>query len=133
MMIARLLRITGTCLGLAILSLSVGCATIGVTRSKALPEEMLGTWLFENSFGDNEQMAIFANGRVVVLYSNGHKDETLYIDGALEKLTEYNASRVKTSIADDGALVQRFRSSSFAKIWKRIDEKPRTTLLRPLS
>ena len=131
-MIARVLRITGVCFGLTILILSVSCATTGVTPSKAPPEEMIGTWLFDNPHGDNEQMAIFANGRVVVLYSNGHKDETLYVDGALEQLDEYNASKAKVSIADDGALIQHFWGSSLAKIWRRIDETPCTTLLRPL-
>ena len=132
-MIAGMLKFRGMCFTLATLSLSVGCATVDVTVSNAPPEEIRGTWFFENSFGDDEQMVIFPDGRVVVWYSNGHTDETIYVDGALENLNEYDARRVKTGVADDGALIQRSSGSSFVKIWRRIDEAPRTTLLRPLS
>lgn len=132
MMFARLLGVVGICLGMTFVSLSVGCASLGRAPSQGPAGEMLGTWLFENPFGDDEQMAIFADGRVVVLYSNGHRDETVYVDGALEELGEFGVSEVNTQLRG-GTLVQVLEGLSFAKVWRRIDEEPRTNLLRPLS
>lgn len=132
MMFARMLGVVGICLGVTFVSLSVGCASLGSAPSQGPGREMLGTWLFENPFGDDEQMAIFADGRVVVLYSNGHRDETVYVDGALEELGEFGASEVTMQL-QGGTLIQLLEGVSFAKVWRRIDEEPRATLLRPLS
>ena len=48
----------------------------GIPAGSKVPAEMVGTWFFDNPHGDEEQMAVFPDGRVVVLYSNGHKDKT---------------------------------------------------------
>lgn len=45
-------------------------------EKKLIPSGLVGTWFFKNDVGDDEQMAIFPDGRVVVLYSNGHIDDT---------------------------------------------------------
>jgi len=96
---------------------------------------MVGTWFFENPFGDDEQMAIFDDGNVVVLYSNGHRDETFYEDGYIT-LAEYDNVRVKMIVVEDKNLVQYSdvdERAGFAKRWRRIDIEPLTDLLRPLT
>ncbi|MGD2095674.1 MAG: M56 family metallopeptidase, partial [Phycisphaerales bacterium] len=103
--------------------------------SNGVPAAMVGTWFFNNPQGDEEQMAVFPDGRVVVLYSNGHKDRTKYIDGFVE-LAEYGDARCKMVIREDGTLVQYFTHSEgekFTKQWKRIDPIPKTNLLRSLT
>lgn len=96
---------------------------------------MVGTWFFDNPFGDDEQMAIFGNGSVVVLYSNGHRDETFYEDGYIT-LAEYDNVRVKMIVVEDKNLIQYSdigKSAGFAKQWQRIDPEPLTDLLRLLT
>ena len=92
---------------------------------------MFGTWFFNNPEGDDEQMAIFPDRRVVVLYSNGNKDETIYYDGYIE-LAEYGGAKFKITILEDSTLFQYKEAQGIAKIWTRIDPLPQKTLLRPL-
>ena len=100
------------------------------------PAAMVGTWFFDNPAGDDEQMAIFPDGRVIVLYSNGHIDETKLTDGMIE-LAEYGNLKVRTSAAENDVVLQHFvnpeTGGGYIKPWKRTDGKPRTKLLRPLS
>jgi len=106
---------------------------VGRSAATGLPAAMVGTWFFDNPQGDEEQMAIFPDGRVVVLYSNGHKDETHYDNGFIE-LAEYDHAKCRMSLQEDGMLVQYFNySERFGKLWRRIDPQPRTNLLRPLT
>src|SRR4030042_7057397 len=95
---------------------------------------MVGMWLFENPGGDDEQMAIYPDGRVVVLYSNGHKDQSRYENGFIE-LAEYGNTRFKIAMLENGTLVQYpdTETGGLAKRWRRIDSQPRTELLRPLT
>ena len=101
----------------------------------SMPAAMVGTWFFDNPHGDEEQMAVFPDGRVVVLYSNGHKDQTNYLDGFIE-LAEYDNARCKMVVQEDGTLVQYFthnEGEQFGKRWERIDPMPRDSLLRSLT
>ena len=96
---------------------------------------MIGTWFFDNPLGDDEQMAIFDDGSVVVLYSNGHRDETHYEDGYIT-LAEYDNIRLKMTVVEGENLMQYSdadKSAGFAKRWRRIDPEPRTDLLRALT
>jgi len=68
-----------------------------------VPAEMVGTWFFDNPRGDDEQMAVFPDGRVVVLYSNGHKDLTNFVNGSVE-LAEHNDARCRMTVREDGSL-----------------------------
>jgi hypothetical protein len=80
-------------------------------------------------------MAIFDDGGVVVLYSNGHRDETYYDDGYIT-LAEYDNLEVKMVVLEDKSLIQYSAAcevAGLAKRWKRIDDEPRTELLRALS
>jgi len=99
-----------------------------------VPAEMVGTWFFDNPHGDDEQMAVFPDGRVVALYSNGHKDQTNIVDGFIE-LAEFDNARCRMTIGQDGSLVQYFGSdlSGSGKRWNRIAPEPHTNLLRPLT
>lgn len=113
-------------------------ATIGRTMPPEsdegkVPAEMVGTWFFENPRGDDEQMAVFPDGRVVALYSNGHKDQTRIVNGFIE-LAEFNNARCRMTIQEDGSLVQYFSPDSrgSGKRWNRIDPEPHTNLLRSL-
>jgi hypothetical protein len=99
-----------------------------------VPLGLIGTWWFDNDKGDNEQMAIFPDGRVMVFYSNGHKDETRYKDGFVE-LVEYG-QKAEMIYNVDGTLKQYFDDKSLeimSKNWTRIDPTPQTKLLRPLT
>ena len=99
-----------------------------------VPVAMVGTWFFDNPRGDEEQMAVFQDGRVVVLYSNGHRDETLYENGFI-KLAEYGNAKCKMEIKNS-KLLQYFnqnKDEKSAKTWKLIDPKPHTNLLRSLT
>jgi beta-lactamase regulating signal transducer with metallopeptidase domain len=105
----------------------------GVPAESKVPAKMVGTWFFDNPKGDEEQMAVFPDGRVVVLYSNGHKDKTNIVDGSIE-LAEYNNAKCRMAVREDGILVQYFgRSESSGKRWRRISPVPHTDLLRSLS
>ena len=99
-----------------------------------VPAGMVGTWFFDNPMGDEEQMAIFQDGRVVVLYSNGHKDHSRYENGFIE-LAEYDNARFKITILENGSLIQYpdTETGGLAKRWRRIDSQPRTELLRVLT
>ncbi len=99
-----------------------------------IPTEMTGTWFFDNPMGDEEQMAIFPDGRIVVLYSNGHKDLSSYENGFI-KLAEYDNARFKINILENGTLIQYpdTETGGFAKRWRRIDSQPQTKLLRSLT
>jgi len=99
-----------------------------------VPAEMVGTWFFDNPHGDDEQMAVFPDGRVVVLYSNGHKDQTNIVDGSIE-LAEYNNVKCRMTLKEDGSLAQYFGSdlSGSGKRWNRIAPEPHTNLLKPLT
>jgi len=96
-----------------------------------VPAEMVGTWFFDNPRGDDEQMAVFPDGRVVALYSNGHKDQTNIVDGSIE-LAEFNNAKCRMTIQEDGSLVQYFDLYANSKQWKRIAPEPHTNLLRSL-
>ena len=95
---------------------------------------MVGTWFFDNPMGDDEQMAIFPDGQVVVKYSNGHQDQTRYENGFI-KLAEYDNVRFKIAILENGTLVQYSdtETGGLAKRWRRIDSQPRTELMKPLT
>ncbi|MBN1974154.1 MAG: M48 family metalloprotease [Sedimentisphaerales bacterium] len=95
---------------------------------------MVGTWFFDNPEGDDEQMAIFSDGRIVVLYSNGHKDQSHYENGVIE-LAEYGSAEFKLSLQENGAIVQYpvSQESGMAKIWRRIDTQPHTELIKSLT
>jgi len=104
-----------------------------------VPVAMVGTWYFENPNGDDEQMSIFpvpdGLGRVVGLYSNGHRDESRYTNGFIES-SEHNNAQYKMTLEADGTLVQYFDSGGsllIGKRWKRIDPQPSTDLLRVLT
>ncbi len=100
-----------------------------------MSKEMVGTWFFDNPGGDDEQMAIFPDGRVVVLYSNGHRDQTNYVNGFIE-LAEHDGAKYEMVVEEKGTLVQYFDSGGsvlIGKRWKRIDPQPHTNLLRPLT
>jgi hypothetical protein len=78
-------------------------------------------------------MAVFPDGRVVVLYSNGHKDQTNIINGVIE-LAEYDNVKCRMTVREDGILIQYFGKSEWAdKQWRRISPVPHTNLLRSLS
>ncbi len=98
------------------------------------PAGMVGTWFFDNPMGDEEQMAIFPDGRVVVLYSNGHKDQSYYENGFIE-LAEYNNARFKIAMLENGTLIQYVDTDTggLAKRWRRIDSQPQSKLLRTLT
>ena len=100
-------------------------------RADAVPAAMVGTWFFDNPMGDDEQMAIFPNGRVIVLYSNGHKDETRYENGSIE-LAKY---KIRLTLLNDTTLIEYSESEDggLAKRWIRIDAQPQANLLRPLT
>jgi len=93
-----------------------------------VPVDLVGTWFFDNPMGDDEQMAIFPDGRVVVLYSNGHKKQTNIFDGSTES-SEYNKAKYRLIIQEDGSSV---RLSVSGKPWNRISPEPHTNLLRSL-
>jgi len=99
-----------------------------------IPAGMVGTWFFNNPMGDEEQMAIFPDGRVVVLYSNGHIDQTPYENGFIE-LAEYDNARFKIANLENGTLIQHpdTETGGLAKRWQRIDSQPHTELLKPLT
>lgn len=122
---------------LALMALLVLPSCLGGGRGgrNAVPSDMIGTWFFDNPIGDNEQMAIFSDGRVVVLYSNGHRDETRYEEGFVE-LAEYNNVRLKMTVVEDNSLLQYAGSdegSGIGKRWRRIHSEPRTDLLKALT
>ncbi len=106
-------------------------------KTTALPaaSNLTGTWWFDNSEGDDEQMAINNEGRVVVLYSNGHRDSATLRDGTM-KLAEYNGAMARFRL-EDGAILQEVTSADTGqkglKRWTRIDSRPRYEPLRPLS
>ncbi len=95
--------------------------------------EMTGTWFFDNPQGDAEQMATFEDGRVVVLYSNGHRDETKLVNDTIE-LAEYGGLKTTLRVLEDGSILQTSdEARGLAKMWKRIDAEPKTQLLQPLT
>ncbi|MBC8468462.1 MAG: carboxypeptidase regulatory-like domain-containing protein [Planctomycetes bacterium] len=101
-----------------------------------VPAAMIGTWFFENPDGDDEQMSVFPapDGRVVVLYSNGHRDESRYTDGFIG-LSE-SEGKYKMTLDTNGTLVEYFDSGGsllIGKRWKRIDPQPSNNLLRVLT
>jgi beta-lactamase regulating signal transducer with metallopeptidase domain len=119
---------------LALMALLVLPSCLGGSRN-AVPSDMIGTWFFDNPVGDNEQMAVFDDGRVIVLYSNGHRDETLYENGFVE-LAEYDNARLKMTVIEDKRLLQyagRDEGSGMGKLWRRIHSEPRTDLLKALT
>ncbi|MHC4241422.1 MAG: M56 family metallopeptidase [Planctomycetota bacterium] len=107
-------------------------AKVEPTGSK-VPAKMIGTWFFDNPHGDEEQMAVFPDGRVVVLYSNGHKDKTNIVNGFIV-LAEYKNAKCRMAVLQDGTLVQYFgQSESNGKRWRRISPEPHNNLLGALS
>jgi len=105
----------------------------GIPAGSKVPAKMIGTWFFDNPSGDNEQMAIFPDGRVVVLYSNGHKDQINIVNGVIE-LAEYDNAKCRMAVREDGTLVQYFgQSESTGKRWRRISPEPHTNLLGSLT
>jgi beta-lactamase regulating signal transducer with metallopeptidase domain len=105
----------------------------GVSAESKITPEMAGTWFFDNPYGDEEQMAVFPDGHVVVLYSNGHNDQTNIVSGYIE-LAEYKNVRCRMAVREDGTLVQYFgQGESSGKQWRRISPEPHTNLLGALS
>jgi hypothetical protein len=102
------------------------------SAERKVPPEMIGTWFFENPWGDDEQMAIFPDGRVVVLYSNGKKKQTSVFDGSTES-GEYNKAKYRVITREDDSSVQRVGLNVSGKPWNRIAPEPHTDLLRPLT
>ena len=96
-----------------------------------VPTDMVGTWFFDNPGGNDEQTAIFSDGRVVVLYANGGQDQAHIVDGSIE-LAEYDNAKCKMTIQEDGSLVQSFDSGAVIKRWNRIAPEPNTYLIRDL-
>jgi beta-lactamase regulating signal transducer with metallopeptidase domain len=96
---------------------------------------LTGTWWFDNAAGDDEQMAIDNEGRVVVLYSNGHRDSATLRDGTME-LAEYGGATAHFRM-EDGIIIQELTlagtDQKALKRWTRIDPQPRYEPLRPLS
>lgn len=116
----------------------VACIRLTSSRTDAravdvVPARMVGTWFFENPMGDDEQMAVFPDGRVVVLHSNDHREETRYKDGVIE-LAEYGNVKVKLLLLPECQTLQTStQASGLAKLWQRIDAAPKAELLRPLT
>ncbi len=105
----------------------------------AMSSKMSGTWFFDNPHGDDEQMTIYPDGKVVVWYSNGHKDETYCKDGFIQ-LPEYDNRRFKLTMDKNGEILKTGNSVEgqsiemiVTKKWKRIHDNPQTKLLRPLT
>jgi len=96
-----------------------------------VPTDMVGTWFFDNPEGNDEQMAIFPDGRVVAVYANGHEDHTHIVDGSIE-LAEYDNAKCEMTIQEDGSLVQSFDLGAVIKRWNRIAPEPNTYLVRDL-
>lgn len=134
----RLLRPAALGLCTFLMLAAVACVHLASSRTDdrtgdVIPPGMAGTWFFENPMGDDEQMAVFPDGRVAVLYSNGHRDETRYADGTIE-LAEYGNVKAKLMLLPDGRTLQTSeQAQGVARLWQRIDAAPRTELLRPLS
>ncbi len=110
---------------------------MGGSSEIKVPQEMVGTWFFENPEGDDEQMSIFPvpDGRTVVIYHNGHRDESRYTDGFIQS-SEHNNAQYKMTLEADGTLVQYFDSGGsllIGKRWKRIDPQPSNNFLRVLT
>jgi hypothetical protein len=112
------------------ISTTVKIKAVDSAESK-VTAEMVGTWFFDNPLGDDEQMAVFPDGRVVALYSNGHKDQTNIVNGFIE-LAEFDNAKCRMTIQEDGSLVQYFDSYATSKRWNRIAREPQTNLLRSL-
>ncbi len=94
---------------------------------------LIGTWTFENSVGDDEQMSVFQGGRVLVIYSNGHRDDTRLQNGKVT-VQEYGGAETTLAAGPDRTLVQRSRQyTPERKIWKRLDAEPHERLLRILT
>ncbi|MBN1506349.1 MAG: hypothetical protein JW955_05860 [Sedimentisphaerales bacterium] len=101
------------------------------SAESTVPAEMVGTWFFDNPWGDDEQMAVFPDGRAVVLYSNGHQDQTSIFDGSTEP-GEHNKAKYRLIVREDGISVKHILSVS-GKPWDRIAPEPHTNLLRSLT
>lgn len=116
--------------------LSVACLVPKGPETRGPASEtdgMVGTWFFNNPMGDDEQMSIFADGRVLVLYSNGHRDDVRMINNTID-VPEFKAQQVHMLLATDGSLLQMCdQYQGMAKVWKRIDLSPVTHLVRPLT
>lgn len=81
----------------------------------------VGTWHFSNPEGDDEQMAIFPDGRVTVFYSNGHTDRSRLTNGRLT-LSEYGGLETQLTLLPDDTLLQRSEpAQGLGKIWIRLE------------
>lgn len=137
-------RAAGWAAGLLALVAGAGClagarpspeqkATAEFRATAVAPEALVGTWFFDNPEGDDEQMSIWPDGRVTVLYSNGHLDETRLAGGSIV-LREYDDLKTSLQRMPDDRLVQTSeRARGLAKVWQRIDPAPQAALLRPLT
>lgn len=108
------------------------CSLISSGDEEAVPDDMIGTWFFFNSAGDDEQMSIFNGGRVLVQYSNGHVDETTLSEGRLGPLNEYGSEGSLLRL-EGGELIQHAEPGGYGKTWAKLDRKPQVALLRPLT
>lgn len=91
---------------------------------------VIGTWFFDNPEGDDQQMSIFGDGRVVVLYSNGHRDETRLNDSTVLLAEYYDGLKATiTPVGKDILLQTSEPARGLGKIWKRIDASRATDLL----
>ncbi|MBP7052678.1 MAG: right-handed parallel beta-helix repeat-containing protein [Phycisphaerae bacterium] len=92
----------------------------------AVPEGMVGTWRLENPEGDDQQMAVFPDGRVLVLYPDGHEDRTHYCNGFLT-LGNHGCVRVQTILRANGTILQYLTGEDgdlFARRWRRVAAQP---------
>jgi len=100
----------------------------------AVPSSLVGTWQFENALGDDEQMSIYPDGRILFFYLNGHVDNGTYINGevrqpefgadAMMKLISGGDSTVigHIGIYNQGGVAQ---LSGRAKVWSRVNAEPK--------
>jgi hypothetical protein len=109
-----------------------------------VPGGMIGTWLFENPLGDDEQMSVFTDGRVLTFYSNGHRD-AVHLQSGMVNRPEYQGGvefgpdhreipKGQLETRADGSLLETLSGGTIpvvglAKIWKMIDLLPRERLM----
>ncbi len=94
----------------------------------------VGTWQFENALGDDEQMSIFADGRVMFFYLNGHIDDVAMTNGEVRQ-PEFGPDAMMRFIPGDSSTIvghiglydtsAKARLSGRAKVWRKIDDEPK--------
>jgi beta-lactamase regulating signal transducer with metallopeptidase domain len=96
-------------------------------KDAPLQPPIAGTWRFDNPEGDDEQMSVFIDGRVLIFYSNGHIDESRLQRGEVH-VPEYGENRTMrlTQTGRDTILGTPGPepAQGLAKIWRRIRTEP---------